>query len=75
MTFETWTENRVAILAQEEVTQAFMRGYEDYALGLEEDTEAFVGVPFAADDYHAGIELASYEVGPREKMLCDYTPY
>ena len=65
MTFIEWTNNRAEILAEDEASAAFMRGYKDYVRG-EFSGGLFVGDPFGADDYFAGRQLASYEVGPVE---------
>jgi hypothetical protein len=59
-----WARSRCNILAEENASAAFIRGYLDAASGRPTDVALFVGEPFGADDYHAGFGLARYEIGP-----------
>lgn len=63
-TLTDWSRMRADLLAEDHASAAMIRGYLDAANGRPLDLDLFVGMPFEADDYHAGFYLARYEIGP-----------
>lgn len=58
-----WVEARCMMLLEDGARMGFVRGFGDASMGRAYNTDAYVGEPFAADDYADGFGLGCYENG------------